>query len=293
MIRKFKAMYSTLLNRGLDKMSKGPLITIGGNIDHTRDKSVLAEFIDEIKKSFEDRPVIGLLPIASQEPVECAEKYSDLFKKFDVDLITLNPENREEANSERLIEKAIEADAFFFTGGNQLRITTLLGGTEILKAIREKHEKGAVIAGTSAGAVCQTDLMISYGKSENALITGVVELTRGLHFIPHVVIDTHFTARGRFPRLVHVTVENPVSLGIGLGEDTGAVWDLEEGEFTVIGSRNIVVVDGKEISHTNVSEIKPDTPLHAEGITVHILSKGCGFDLEERKPWFPENHGRE
>ncbi|MEF8874172.1 MAG: cyanophycinase [Candidatus Thermoplasmatota archaeon] len=271
-------------------MSKGPLITIGGNIDHSRDRSVLAEFLDLVENRFNARPVIGILPTASQESKKIAEKYSDIFKKFDVDTITLNPDDRAEANSEAIVEKVFEAEAFFFTGGNQLRITTLLGGTDLLKAIREKHEDGAVIGGTSAGSVCLTDLMISYGESENALMSGVVELTRGLHFIPGAVLDTHFTARGRFPRLVHVVVENPVSLGIGLGEDTGAIWDLEENEFTVIGSRNIVVVDGKNITHTNVSEIEEDTPLHAEGITVDILSHGCGFDLEERKSWFPENN---
>ncbi len=270
-------------------MPKGPLITIGGNIDHSSDRSVLVDFIELVEKTCENRPVIGILPVASEKPAESADKYSDVFKGLDVDTITLNPDDRSEANSERMIEKVFEADAFFFTGGNQLRITTLLGGTDLLEAVREKHEKGAVIGGTSAGAVCLTDLMISYGESENALMTGVVELTRGLHFIPHVVIDTHFTVRGRFSRLVHVAVENPVSLGIGLGEDTGAIWDLEKNEFKVIGSRNIVVVDGDDITHTNVSEIDLDEPLHAEGITVHILSSGCGFDLEERKPWFPEN----
>jgi len=270
--------------------SKGPLITIGGNIDYSRDRNLLSNIIERIEKTGEDRPVIGILPIASQEPVECGERYCKTFNKFDVDTIVLNPENRLEANDERYVEEVYEADAFFFTGGNQLRITTLLGGTDLLNAIREKHENGAVIGGTSAGSVCLTDLMISYGESENALMTGVVELTRGLHFIPGVVLDTHFTARGRFPRLVHVVVENPVSLGIGLGEDTGAIWNLVEKEFKVIGSRNIVVVDGKNIKHTNVSEIEQDTPLHAEGINVHILSDGCGFDLDERKPWFPENN---
>lgn len=274
-------------------MPKGPLITIGGNIDYSKDRNILIEFIDRIDHGDKDRPVIGILPVASQDPVGSIEKYSDIFKKFDVDLVTLNPDDRSEANSEKIVEKTLDADAFFFTGGNQLRITTLLGGTDLLKAIRERHENGAVIAGTSAGAVCQSDLMISYGESEDALMTGVVELTRGLHFIPGVVLDTHFTARGRFPRLVHVTVENPVSLGIGLGEDTGAIWDLEKEEFKVIGNRNIVVVDGENITHTNISELDPDTPLHAEGITVHILSSGCGFDLDERKPWFPENSEEE
>ncbi len=271
-------------------MSKGLLITIGGNIGWSESNPILMEIFEKADEFDECKPNIGILPIASQEPDKSAKRYSDIFKKLGADSTVLNPENRSEANSTEIATKASEVDAFFFTGGTQLRITTLLGGTELLATIRKKHDQGTLISGTSAGSVCMADLMISFGESENALMTGVVELTRGLNFIPNVVLDTHFTVRGRFPRLVHVVVENPVSLGVGLGEDTASVWDIEKKEFRVIGSRNIVVIDGKNITHTNVSEIKADEPLHAEGITVHILSDGCAFDLAERKPWFPENH---
>lgn len=270
--------------------TEGPLITIGGNIKEAKNNPIMEKLSQIVKDDNEPPFKIGVIPIASQEPEESGERYSDIFKLFDLDPVIINPENREEVDEDEMLEKARDVGAYFLTGGNQLRITTLLGGTELLKVIREKHENGCLIAGTSAGSVCMTDLMISYGESENAYLTGVVELTRGLHFLHQVVIDTHFTARGRFPRLVHVVAENPSSLGIGLGEDTAAVWYPSESRFEVIGSRNIVVVDGKNIKHTNVSEIEPDTPLHAEGITVHILSNCCGFDLEERKPWFPENH---
>ncbi|MFW6144047.1 MAG: cyanophycinase, partial [Candidatus Natronoplasma sp.] len=220
--------------------SKGLLMTIGGNISQAEDSPILKEFCELTRGGCENEPVIAILPTASQEPEKSAGKYSEIFKKLGAETVIIDPENRAESNDKNLIKKASEADAFFFTGGNQLRITTLLGGTEILKTIRERHEEGALIAGTSAGSVCMADLMISYGESENALMTGVVELTRGLGFLSTVVLDTHFTARGRFPRLVHVVVENPVSLGIGLGEDTAAVWDLEKNEFRVIGSRSIV-----------------------------------------------------
>ncbi len=271
-------------------MSKGPLITVGGKMDLSVDGAILNEFIEIVEDRCGDSPTIGILPTASQRPEKTLDRYSEVFESKGADSIAMNPESREEANSEAMIEKALEADAYFFSGGNQLRITTILGGTSLTEEIRRKNLKGHPIGGTSAGAVCMTNLMIAYGESKDALMAGVVELTHGLHFLSKTVIDTHFTARGRFPRLVHIVVENPITLGIGLGENTAAIWDFEDDKFRVVGSRNIMVVDGQNIKHTNVSEIGPDTPLHAEGITVHILSNGCGFDLERKKPIFPENN---
>ncbi len=271
-------------------MAKGPLITVGGKMDLSTDGSILKEFIEIVNNRCGEEPTIGILPTASQRPEKTLDRYSDIFEKMGANSISLNPESREEANSESMIEKALNADAYFFSGGNQLRITTILGGSALTEEIRRKHLEGHPVGGTSAGAVCMTNLMIAYGESKNALMAGVVELTHGLHFLSKTVIDTHFTARGRFPRLVHVVVENPITLGIGLGENTAAVWDFEEHKFSVVGSRNIIVVDGRNIKHTNISEISPDTPLHAEGITVHILSNGCEYDLEGKKPVFPENN---
>jgi len=271
-------------------MAKGPLITVGGKMDLSVDGSILNAFIDIVKSRCEDKPTIGILPTASQRPERTLDRYSEVFGKMGLDSISLNPETREEANSEEMIEKALEADAFFFSGGNQLRITTILGGSALTEEIRRKHIRGHPVGGTSAGAVCMTNLMIAYGESKNALMAGVVELTHGLHFLSKTVIDTHFTARGRFPRLVHVVVENPITLGIGLGEDTAAIWNFEDDRFRVVGSRNLMVVDGQNIKHTNISEISPDTPLHAEGITVHILSNECEYDLKKKKPIFPENN---
>ncbi len=270
-------------------MTKGPLITVGGRLELTENGSILKEFVEIVDKSCEGEPNIGILPTASQTPEDSAKAYAKVLKKMDTNPIILNPDNREEANKRDILDKAAKADAYFFTGGNQLRITTILGGSALTKEIRKRHENGVPVGGTSAGAVCMTNLMIAYGESQNALMAGVVELTHGLHFLSKTVIDTHFTARGRFPRLVHVVVENPITLGIGLGENTAAIWDFEKNKFRVVGSRNIIIVDGQNIKRTNVSEISPETPLHAEGITVHILSNGCKYDLNKKKPEFPEN----
>lgn len=273
----------------LSKMTKGPLISVGGKLDLSESSSILNEFIDIIKKKQGGDIKVGILPTASQHPEKTSEDYSEAFEARDVEPVILNPEDREEANTAEMIDKAMDVDAYFFTGGNQLRITTVLGGTELAKTIRKRNENGYPVGGSSAGAVCLTNLMIAYGESKEALMTGVLELTHGLHFLPKTVIDTHFTARGRFPRLVHVVVENPITLGIGLGENTAAFWDFEKEKFRVIGERNILVVDGENIKHTNVSELSPGTPIHAEGITVHILSDGCEFDFKNKKPIFPEN----
>lgn len=131
--------------------------------------------------------------------------------------------------------------------------------------------------------------MIAYGDSEESLLHGMVELSPGLNFIDNAVIDTHFTARGRFPRLIHVVTEHPGILGVGLGEDTAAVWDFEENDFTVIGSSNIVVVDGMGIGRSNIPNIQYREPICVEGIQVHVLGNSWRFDMEEHKPYCIED----
>ncbi|MFW5904131.1 MAG: cyanophycinase [Candidatus Saliniplasma sp.] len=269
-------------------MPKGQVVTIGGNLDFFLEDPIIVEFLNRIREYLEHSPMIGIIPSASLNPIRTGKKYSHLFRCDDIQTKVIYPEDREEANKESTLRDIEDCDAFFFTGGNQLRITALLGGTESLRAIKEKFENGAFIGGTSAGSVCLTRTMIAYGKSKESLLHGKVELSPGLSIIEDAVIDTHFTARGRFPRLVHVVTEHPGILGVGLGEDTAAFWDFEKKEFFVVGSRNIVVVDGKEIGLSNVPHIKYREPICVEGIRVHILGNGWGFDLENKKPYFNE-----
>ncbi|MFP4050657.1 MAG: cyanophycinase [Thermoplasmata archaeon] len=272
-------------------MSKGTIISIGGNVKLSPDDSLFKKFIDIASHGNDYEPRLGIVPTASGNPIRSGKKYSELFEKMGAKVYTIHPVERGSANSKSLISKAEEADAFFFTGGNQLRLTTVLGGTNLLDTIKNKFEEGSTLAGTSAGAVCMTSTMIAHGLAEDALMIGEVELTRGLAFIENAVIDTHFTARGRFPRLFHVVTENPGVLGIGLGEETGIVWDFENTSFTVLGNRNIVIVDGKTICFSNTADTEPGKPFTTEGITVHILSDGFQFDFDERIV-VPPNKGK-
>jgi len=269
-------------------MTKGQIVTIGGNLDFFPEDPIIKEFLDRIRNNLGHSPKIGIIPSASLNPIRTGKKYSHLFKCDDIQTKVIYPEDREDANKESTVNEIQDCEAFFFTGGNQLRITSLLGGTETLAAIKDKFENGAFIGGTSAGSVCLTRTMIAYGKSKESLLHGKVELSPGLSFIEDAVIDTHFTARGRFPRLVHVVTEHPGILGVGLGEDTAAFWDFEKKDFFVIGSRNIVVVDGKEIGLSNVPHIKYREPICVENIRVHILGNGWGFDLDKKKPYHDE-----
>ncbi|MFO7792866.1 MAG: cyanophycinase [Candidatus Saliniplasma sp.] len=269
-------------------MSKGQIVTIGGNLDFFPGEPIIEEFLKRIRDNLDHSPTLGIIPSASLNPIRTGKKYSHLFKSGDTETKIIYPEDREEANKESMINEIDECDAFFFTGGNQLRITSLLGGTESLNVIKDKFQNGAFIGGTSAGSVCLTRTMIAYGKSKDSLLHGKVELSPGLNIIEDAVIDTHFTARGRFPRLIHVVTEHPGILGVGLGEDTAAFWDLEKKDFFVIGSRNIVVVDGKEIGISNIPHIKYREPICVEGIRVHILGNGWGYDLYKHKPYYDE-----
>lgn len=270
-------------------MPKGMIISMGGNVKLSTDDPLFKKFIEAADEVSGYEPRIGIVPTASGNPIRSGKKYSELFEKMGAEVYIIHPVERESANSKSIISKAEDVDAFFFTGGNQLRLTTVLGGTSLLETIRQKFNDGAVLAGTSAGSVCMTSTMIAHGLAENSLLTGEVELTRGLAFIEHAVIDTHFTARGRFPRLFHVVTENPGVLGIGLGEETGIVWNFKDEKFTVLGNRNIVVVDGKTICFSNTADVEPGKPFTTEGITVHILSDGFQFDYDERMIIPPSN----
>ncbi|MFW6196406.1 MAG: cyanophycinase [Thermoplasmatota archaeon] len=272
-------------------MPKGTIISMGGNVKLSPEETLFKKFIDISSHGSDYEPRLGIVPTASGNPIRSGKKYSELFEKMGAEVYILHPVERESANSKSLISKAEEVDSFFFTGGNQLRLTTVLGGTNLLDTIKNKFEEGCTLAGTSAGAVCMTSTMIAHGLAEDALMIGEVELTRGLAFIENAVIDTHFTARGRFPRLFHVVTENPGVLGIGLGEETGIVWDFENTSFTVLGNRNIVIVDGKTICFSNTADTEPGKPFTTEGITVHILSDGFQFDFDERIV-VPPNKGK-
>jgi cyanophycinase len=171
-----------------------------------------------------------------------------------------------------------------FSGGDQLRLTSIFGGTEIYQILHDRlnNESEFVIAGTSAGAMAMSNTMIYQGKSDLAHLKGEVKITTGLAFVANVIIDSHFDKRGRFNRLAQAVASNPQCTGIGLGEDTGVV--ITKGnQLEVVGSGAVVIVDGKDIQHSNITDISEGSPISIEGLKVNILVKGNGYLLKERR----------
>jgi len=255
-------------------------MTMGGNVELSPDHPLIKEFFNMSQSMTEDTPNIGIIPSASANPKRSGEDYSKLFEGMGANTEVINPENRESTNEEDLLEIAEKQDVFFFTGGHQLRITALLGGTKLLEVINDKFQDGALLAGTSAGSVCMTKIMISQDLLKRPFVHGEVELTQGLGFIENVIIDTHFTTRERFPRLIHVVCENPGILGVGIGDNTAAIWDFDKTEFDVIGKNNVIVFDGKHITISNTPDLDFGEQLSVSDVHVHVVGKGSKFNFE-------------
>ncbi|MEP7318571.1 MAG: cyanophycinase [Panacibacter sp.] len=235
---------------------------------------------------------IEVITTASTIPYEVGNNYLDAFGKIgctNVDVMHIR--NREDVAGEEYNRRIRNCDCVMFSGGNQLRLTAVFGGTQFLKTIihRYTNEK-LVIAGTSAGAMAMSSTMIYEGNATRAHLKGEVKTTTGLSFMDSVIFDSHFEKRGRFGRLAQVVAANPSSIGIGLGEDTGML--ISQGNrMEAIGSGLVIIIDGHEISHTNIADIHEGSPLSVENLKVHFCAKGNGYLVKERK--FVEIMGKE
>lgn len=284
---------------------KGKLISVGGNEDKGTEpepnynpKNSLNFFELQILRRVRDEigipnPRIEVITTASSIPEEVGENYLFAFSKLDCDRVSLmHIRNREDASREEYIARIRTADAVMFTGGNQLRLSMIFGGTEILKVLQHRYiHEPFVIAGTSAGAMAMSNTMIYEGSSTEALLKGSVKITTGLAFLKDVIIDTHFVKRGRFGRLTQAVASNPSCIGIGLGEDTGVL--VTEGhKLEVIGSGLVLIFDGHAIRHTNIADIREGMPVSVENLIVHVLAKGNHFNLASRR-FFATSPGQE
>lgn len=227
---------------------------------------------------------IVIITTASSIPQEVSENYLQAFGKIGCTHVEhLNIRTRDDARNLEYIEKVTKCDGIMFSGGDQLRLTTIFGGTGFLDILIKGYlEEGLVIAGTSAGAMAMSNTMIYQGKSDLAHLKGEVKITTGLAFMPDVIIDSHFDKRGRFNRLAQAVASNPACTGIGLGEDTGVIV-TNGNQLEVIGSGAVVIVDGRDISHSNITDVSMGTPISIENIRVNILVAGNGYLVKERK----------
>jgi len=276
---------------------KGKLIIIGGSVDRGSfsesptdlqrnlkffEKGILKRITIESAKNNLSR--FEIITTASSIPEEVGEEYIKAFAQLDVKNVgVLNIKTREEANSPGNIERLKNADVVMFTGGDQLRLTSIFGGTPFHHLLIEKYEnEHFIISGTSAGAAASSNNMIYQGSSHGALLKGEVKITGGLGFINNVIIDTHFVQRGRIGRLLYACASNPINIGIGLGEDTGLL--ISNGnDMEAIGSGLIILVDGTHMRHTNMTEVEMGEPVSIDNLMVHVMSIGDHFDLKTRK----------
>lgn len=276
---------------------KGKLISIGG----AEDKGTEPEpnYIQKNNLNFFELQILSrivheagghnayieVITSASSIPEEIGQNYLDAFKKLGCNNIrVMDIRKREDAFKPEMLERIRKCDSVMFSGGNQLRLSSIFGGTEFLEIIIDRYmnEETFIIAGTSAGAMAMSNTMIYQGSSSEALMKGEVKITTGLAFIKDVIIDSHFVTRGRFGRLTQAVASNPSCIGIGLGEDTGVL--ITEGRYLeAIGSGLVIIFDGHEIRHSNIADLKEGSPISIENLIVHVMAKGNHYDLKTRK----------
>lgn len=274
---------------------KGKLIAIGGAEDKGTDEreafhlnnlnffelGILRRIVEEAGGPSSR---IEVVTTASTIPYEVGNNYLDAFGKIGCTNIGLmHIRGRETVNDGDYLKRIRECDCVMFSGGNQMRLTAVFGGTEFLKIIHKRYQQGNfVIAGTSAGAMAMSSTMIYEGNATRAHLKGEVKTTTGLRFMDNVIFDSHFEKRGRFGRLAQVVAANPSCIGIGLGEDTGML--ITQGDrMEAIGSGLVIILDGHDIHHTNIADIPEGSPLSLENLIVHFCAKGNGYLIKERR----------
>ncbi len=275
----------------------GKLIAIGGNEDKGTEPEpnfeqknnlnffqlqILSRIVNEMRKQKDSH--IEIITSASSIPEEVGENYMQSFSRLGCsNAHVMDIRKREDVHKPENIERIRNCDGVLFSGGNQLRLSTIFGGTEILHILHDRlQNEEFVIAGTSAGAMAMSNTMIYHGSSGGALIKGEVKITTGLAFIKDVIIDSHFDKRGRFGRLAQAVASNPSCIGIGLGEDTG-VLITDNNHLEAIGSGLVIIVDGHGIHHSNIADLSDGSPISIENLVVHVMTKGNAYDLKERK----------
>jgi len=278
---------------------QGKLIIIGGAVDKGSftevsfdqnvannlnffETGILRRIIRESKHGEQSR--IEVITTASVIPRQVGPEYIKAFeylKACNVGVMYI--EKREQTNDPEILERIQAADVVMFTGGDQLRLTSILGGTKLHDIILEKFKNEEFIyAGTSAGAAAASNNMIYQGSSSEALLKGEVKITSGLSLIQDVIIDTHFVQRGRMGRLFQAVVGNPRTLGIGLGEDTGLLI-TGDGKMEALGSGLVILVEGRQIKDTNLTQVELGKPISINNMVVHVMSMYDTYDLNTRE----------
>jgi cyanophycinase len=257
---------------------------IGGAEDKRRDRVILSRFVDMAGGPDADIVVIST---ASSMGEEAAARYAEVLTELGAGAVSgLRPLTREQANGPDVLERMSSASGVFLTGGNQLRLVSVIGGTRLEDALASAHDRGAVIAGTSAGASAAAAHMVAFGRSGASPKHRMIHLAAGLGLVDGIVVDQHFEQRGRWGRLLAAVALSPGLLGIGLDEDTAAVI-YPDRTLEVIGRGAVTIVDGRDVA-TDAHQTKGHRPMMVSGAAVHALPTGYGFDLRARRLMNPD-----
>lgn len=256
------------------------LIPIGGNEKRSPDSEIFRQMLT-LAGGSEARIVV--VPTASETPDERAREYRDLFAAFgpkSVDILHIG--ERTDASSPAIDKLIDQTTLFMFGGGDQLRLSSLIGGTRLHKALIERYRTGdCVVAGTSAGAAVLPEVMIFQNNRFRLFRKGGIEMTKGLGLIPDTILDTHFVKRSRISRLVHAVATNPALLGLGIEENTGLLIE-DEATATVIGAGTVIVVDGKDIGINHIGYADNGKPFALTNVSYSVLTPGVVYDLRSR-----------
>lgn len=264
----------------MSEEEKTRLIIIGGGEDKRADKEILKEVV---YLSGGTRAHIAVVTTATNYPLEVGEEYKKIFYELGADKVeTINIISRKEANRKQIARGLEGTTCIFFVGGDQLRISSILGGTEFHNNIKRRLEDGVIIAGTSAGASMMSEVMVVEGEEEDAPRKCTLKMAPGMGLLEGVIIDQHFNQRGRIGRLLGAVAQNPQTIGVGIDEDTAIIVN-DKREISVIGSGVVTIVDGREIDYTNISEQYQNEPLAITNVKIDILPTGYGYNLLNRQ----------
>ena len=260
-------------------MTEGHVIVIGGAEDKVRERVILARFV-KLAGGHDAR--IAVISTASSLGPLAGEMYRRVFGELGAaEVHPIHTTTRAQCSDPIAVRTVRDATGIFLTGGNQLRLSSTIGGTPLAQAITRRHREGAVVAGTSAGASAMSTHMVAFGASGATPKQRMVQMAAGLGILPGVIIDQHFEQRNRLGRLLAIIASNPSLLGIGVDEDTAGVVGPDR-VLEVIGRRSVTIIDGAN-SETDAWEVKAYRPLMISNVILHSLPSGYRFDLERRE----------
>jgi cyanophycinase len=258
-----------------DGRRRGWIIPIGGAENKENDRRILERFV--AVSGGEDADIV-VIPTASRMH-ETGARYEQIFSDIGAARVTvMDFDTRRDCHESGRLERLEEASGVFFTGGNQLRLTTLLGGTPVAKLIRARNAHGVTVGGTSAGASILSEHMIASGDEGSSLVAGSVRLAPGLGLTNRFIIDQHFRQRDRLGRLLTALAYNPFAVGIGLDEDTAAFIGPED-IVEVEGSGGVTILDGSDVTYSSIDKVGDGQPACVLGLRLHILVAGATFNL--------------